>query len=91
MIIIRKGGSMDLLFRLILEFWAGCHGGYIAGGSASDRLVGIPLALRRNQYPWPFSTVLNVVYPKSSNSLAILDFGEYASHLLFSSSHFQIE
>ena len=37
------------------------HGDYIAGGSASERLVGIPLALRRNQYPWPFSTVLNVV------------------------------
>ena len=37
------------------------HGDYIAGGSASDRLVGIPLALRRTQYPWPFSTVLNVV------------------------------
>ena len=37
------------------------HGDYIAGGSASDRLVGIPLALRRTQYPWPFSTVLNEV------------------------------
>ena len=37
------------------------HGDYIAGGSASDRLVGIPLALRRTQYPSPFSTVLNVV------------------------------
>ncbi len=37
------------------------HGDYMAGGSASDRLVGIPLALRRTQYPWPFSTVLNVV------------------------------
>ena len=37
------------------------HGDYIAGGSASDRLVGIPLALRRTQYPCPFSTVLNGV------------------------------
>ena len=27
------------------------HCDYIAGGSASDRLVGIPLALRRTQYP----------------------------------------
>ena len=37
------------------------HGDYIAGGSASVRLVGIPLSLRRTQYPWPFSTVLNEV------------------------------
>ena len=37
------------------------HGDYIAGGSASDRLVGIPLALRRTQYPWPFSTELKVL------------------------------
>ena len=37
------------------------HGDYIAGGSASERLVGIPLALRRTQYPCPFSTVLNEV------------------------------
>ena len=37
------------------------HGDYIAGGSASDRLVGRPLALRRTQYPLPFSTKAKVL------------------------------